>query len=70
MTGEFETYKERKGMWFWMMLSIAEVVSNEPKFSAKNSDHLVKDWLASDFFKVLFPEESFNPYARYTGSHG
>lgn len=56
MAGEFENYKERKGMWFWMMLSIAAVICEDPDMSARKSDHIVKDFLESSFFQYIFED--------------
>lgn len=65
MVDEFDHYKTRKGLWFWMLLSIAEVISHEPKLSAKYTDNLVRDFVESEFFRSIFPEEEVNPYVRF-----
>lgn len=58
MVDNFERYEERKGMWFWMMLSIGAVISDDPDLKAKKTDHVVKDFIKSEFFEHIFSEES------------
>jgi hypothetical protein len=53
----FENYDKRKGLWFWMMLSIGGVISEEPELSAKTSDHIVDDFIKSAFYQTIFLED-------------
>jgi len=53
----FENYDKRKGLWFWMMLSIGAVVSDEPDLSARKSDHIVEDFVKSAFYQSIFLED-------------
>jgi len=53
----FANYERRKGLWFWMMLSIASVVSDNPEISARNSDEIVNDFIKSEFYQSIFLED-------------
>lgn len=51
---EFEGYKDRKGFWFWMMLTTGTFISTDPSLSATKTDILVEDFLQSEFFTWVF----------------
>lgn len=67
MSGYFERYEERKEMWFWMMLSLGAVVSEDPDLSAKKTDHLVKDFIESASYRLIFDDELFAIARKYYG---
>lgn len=62
MAAKFDRYEERKGLWFWMMLSIGAVVSEEPDLTARKSDHIVQDFIESEFFESVFSENASKRY--------
>lgn len=70
MPGEFENYNDRKAFWFWIMLSIGDVVSNDPKLAAKKSDFLVKSFIDSPMFRILFDVDVDIPFYGHIKNNG
>lgn len=51
----FENYEAKKGSWFWMMLTLGAIISEEPSLSVKNKDSgLLLEFLESAFYKNLY----------------
>lgn len=55
----FENYEAKKGSWFWMMLTLGAIISEEPSLSVKNRDSgLLLEFLESAFYKNLYKEKT------------
>lgn len=67
MYDNFEKYDERKGMWFWMMLSIGAVISADPDLSAKKTDHVAVDFIESEFFRDIFADDKIKRKKKFYG---
>ena len=67
MSGKFELYNEKKGLWFWMMLSIGEVICSNPDLSASKTDFIVQDFIESSFYKYMYVEK-YPPRVNVIGS--
>lgn len=69
-TDEFANYKQRRGFWFWIMLTIGGFVSNDPSLSARKNSHLMDDFIDSSFYEYVMSEETPKVKNRFKDFYG